>query len=235
MKIRSRMLTKLAARGTVALLRLLFWTCRKELRFVDPRTSFAYVPPPDDPVRFVLCVWHDSLILPSFVGPPSLASCLVSRHQDGSYLAEALERLGCSTVRGSSSKGGAQAVRQMMSETQGKHLVITPDGPRGPRRQLKLGPIYLASQTGRALIPGAYSCRRGWRIKGSWTDLLIPKPFTTIYLLSGEPIAVPPDLSREQLQHYLEQAQRAMDRLNDEAERLATGRPEPPALRRVAA
>lgn len=180
----------------------------------------------DDSRRGVLCVWHDLLIIPTFVAHKANRGrncCLVSKHQDGSYLAEAMAFLDYGTVRGSTKRGGAGAVKQLLEDTAGKHIVITPDGPQGPRRKLKPGAVYVASQTGKVICPGAYACQRAWKIAGSWTDMVIPKPFTTVYAVTGHAIAVPPDLSREQLDGYVARVQAAMDHLSVQTERLCRG------------
>ena len=231
MKIRSRWLTWIAATSVVGLARLLFATCRKVYVGVDERRRLDYAPTPDDPERFVLCVWHDELLIPTFAAPRSLREqtcCLVSQHQDGSYLANAMALLGYSTVRGSSRRGGATALRQLLDDTAGKHIVFTPDGPCGPRRQIKQGCVFVASQLGRSLLPGAFVATRGWRPKGKWTDLLIPKPFSTVYVVMGEPITIPCDLSRGQLDHYIALAQQAMDRVSEQAQRMLSGEPQQP-------
>lgn len=226
MKIRSRWLNKLFSRLMVYGFHLLFATCRKVHLAPTPQLSLQNSEIRPDDEMYVLCVWHDLLVIPTFSASRvqrHRTCCLVSRHQDGGYLADAMSLLGYSTVRGSSSRGGAQAVKQLVDDTAGKHIVFTPDGPRGPRRELKPGAVYVASQTGRSICPSAYACRRGWRIQGSWTDMLIPKPFTTVYLLMGQPIAIPSELSREQLHTYVELVQTEMDRLNAEVTRLAAG------------
>ena len=226
MKIRSRWLTWVAAGLAVGLLKLLFATCRKIYIGVNDRHKHNYVPGPDDSYRFVLCLWHDVLLIPTFSVPRALRKktcCLVSQHQDGSYLANAVTLLGCSTVRGSSRRGGARAVRQLLEDSAGKYILITPDGPGGPRRKLKAGAVYVASQLGRKIVPGAYSATRAWRLKGSWTDMLIPKPFSTVYVAMGAPIDIPPNITRDQLDHYVQQVQEQMDRLSCDIERLAEG------------
>ena len=68
-----------------------------------------------------------------------------------------------------------------MKTARDHHIVITPDGPRGPRQAMKSGIVYLASRSGREIIPVAHGCSRGWRVKGSWTDMMIPKPFSRVY------------------------------------------------------
>ena len=226
MKIRSRWLTWVAAASVVGMARLLFATCRKVYVGVDSGTKLDYVPSPNDQERFVLCVWHDELLIPTFAAPRALreqACCLVSQHQDGSYLANAMALLGYSTVRGSSRRGGTVALRQLLDDTVGKHIVFTPDGPCGPRRQLKQGCVFVASQLDRSLLPGAFVATRAWRPKGKWTDLLIPMPFSTVYVVTGELIPIPGDLSREQLDHYIALAQQAMDQLSEQAQRMLTG------------
>jgi len=226
MRIRSRWLTWAAAGIAVGLSKLLFATCRKIYVGVDEHSRLDYVPTSDDPLRHVLCVWHDALMVPTFTAPRGLrrkTCCLVSQHQDGSYLANAMAMLGYSTVRGSSRRGGAAAVRQLLDDTAGKHIVITPDGPGGPRRVLKAGAVYVASQLGRSIVPSAYSASSAWRVQGRWTDMLIPKPFSTVYIVMGAPIEIPTSLAREQLQHYIDLVQQKMDELNDQVERQATG------------
>lgn len=228
MKIRSRWLTWVAAATVVGLTRALFSTCRKVYVGTDDRKRIDYVPEDDDPERFVLCVWHDELLIPTFAAPRKLREktcCLVSQHQDGSYLANAMALLGYSTVRGSSRRGGATALRQLLEDTAGKHIVFTPDGPCGPRRQLKQGCVFVASQLGMSLVPGAFVATSGWRPKGKWTDLLIPKPFSTIYVITGDPIRVPADLSREQLHDFMAIAQQAMESVEATASRLLRGEP----------
>lgn len=225
MKIRSRWLTWAAAGLAVGLTKLLFATCRKVYLGVNDQTKLNYVPGPNEP-RYVLCLWHDALLVPTFAAPRALREktcCLVSQHQDGSYLANAMALLGYSTVRGSSRRGGAQAVRQLLEDTAGKHIVITPDGPGGPRRQLKAGAVYIASQLGRDIVPSAFAATRAWRARGKWTDMLIPKPFSTIYVAMGTPISIPADISREQLDQCVARVQAEMDRFNAEIESRVTG------------
>lgn len=228
MKIRSRWLTWGAAAVAVGLCKLLFATCRKVYIGIDEETRLDYVPGSDDNVRYVVCVWHDELMVPTFASPGGLrrnTCCLVSQHQDGSYLANAMALLGYSTVRGSSRRGGAQAVRKLLDDTAGKHIVITPDGPGGPRRQMKAGAVFIASQLGRRIVPSAYSATSAWRPKGNWTDMLIPKPFSTVYVAMGTPIEVPGELPRDQLDRYVELVQQRMNQLNIDTDRLARGEP----------
>lgn len=224
MKIRSRMLTKLAAWLAVKLTQTLFRTLRAEIHTSLPETNpYEY----DGPERFLYCTWHDSLLIPVFGGKLKHASTLVSKHQDGSYLAEAMQMVGIDSIRGSSKRGGAEAMRKMFNEAKTKHITITPDGPRGPRRKMKAGIVFLASHSGRRIVPIAFGCSRCWRPQGSWTDLVIPKPFSKIVLMSAMPIEIPPNLSRQELNRYTRLVEQQLDQLFEHAQALAEGK-EPP-------
>lgn len=228
MKIKSRFVTKLVARIVVGSLRLLFRTVRKEFAIHSPGT-LAYYPLQE---RFLYCTWHDSIIMPLFMGDPCQMAALTSRHQDGSYLAETMARLGIRPVRGSSGRSGAQALREAMEIVQDWHLTITPDGPRGPRRQMKDGILYLASRSRRRIVPAAFHCTSFWRLNGRWTDLLIPKPFSRVTMFLGEPLEVPEDLSRDQMAEQIQRMQRVMDEFYATAE--GTSLPDAEISRRAA-
>lgn len=232
MKIRHPWLTKLAAVVAVVLLKLLFRTLRIKIVAASPWLS-GY----DDtgPERYLFCMWHDSILIPIFGGRPRNMAALASQHHDASHLTEAMKMVGILTVRGSTNRGGVRAMRQMMKVAKSHHVCITPDGPRGPRRKMKSGIVFLASRTGRPVVPVISACVRSWRVQGNWTDLMIPKPFTTVYGLTGEPISVPPELSREELDRYTSLLQDAMDRLDAKAQRLAHGGEQPERQVRAAA
>lgn len=235
MRIRSRWLTWVLAWLAVTVVRLLFASCR--MVYHAPERRLRLDAAADAAERFVYCVWHDGLLIPTFAPPKRLrvcACCLVSQHQDGGYLAAAMSLLGYSTVRGSTNRGGAQAVKQLLTDTAGKHIVITPDGPRGPRRIVKPGAVYLASQTGRRIVVGAFACQRSWRIQGSWTDALFPQPLTTVHLLTSAPISIPPELSRDELNQHVAVVQQALDQLQDAAERHVGNPPAAEPLRTAA-
>ncbi len=138
-------------------------------------------------------------------------------------MAQVLRLVGISTIRGSTNRISPGTIRTLIKTAEDKHIVITPDGPRGPRREMSVGIAYLASRTGRAVVPTAYSCARCWRIRGSWTDLLIPKPFSKVFLLAADPIEVPAELDSTHLQEHAALIQEEMGRLNATAECLANG------------
>lgn len=220
MRIRSERLIKFVAWLVVATLKVLFATCRKEFAIFPGTNGWD----PDLLDRFLYSVWHDVLFFPMLMAKPHNGSALTSRHHDGAYVAETLRLLNVSPFRGSTTRGGAQAIRQLLNVAEHLHITITPDGPRGPRREMKDGIVFLASRTGMTIVPAAFSCRRGVRFRGTWTDMLLPLPFTTTYCILGEPIAVPANLNREEIELNRQRIQDAMDRLYARVEDWAAGR-----------
>jgi lysophospholipid acyltransferase (LPLAT)-like uncharacterized protein len=178
--------------------------------------------------RYLACLWHDQIVLTLFVGRGRDAAGLVSKHQDGSFVAETMRLRGVLPVRGSTQRGGAEAMRQMLDVARDRHIAITVDGPRGPRHRVKPGIVFLAAHSGRPIVPVIYTCRRGWRIRGNWTDMLLPRPFTTIIAVGGPPVCVPPDINRRQQDEYIRHLEERMQALEDYAERLARGEHVPP-------
>ena len=218
MKIRSRWLNWLLAASVVLVCRALFRTLR--IHYLEAtRNSNPYTN--DGSEGFIYCVWHDAIAFPMFAGPHVRTVALVSKNFDGSQLAYGLKMLNIGLVRGSSSRGGANAMRELLQLPPTTHVVLTPDGPRGPRRRVTRGMVFLASHSRRAIVPTAFSAVRSWRIPGSWTNLSIPKPFTTVYALSGPPIHIASDADSGQMDEVRLYVQAEMDKLYAEADRLA--------------
>jgi lysophospholipid acyltransferase (LPLAT)-like uncharacterized protein len=166
-------------------------------------------------------VWHDAIAYPMFAGQHPHTVALVSKNFDGSHLAFGLKMLGIGLVRGSSNHNGANAIRELVRLPMNTHVVMTPDGPRGPRRAIKPGIIYIAGRSGRAIIPTAFTAVRAWQIPGRWTTLSIPKPFTRIFAVSGPPITVPAEADSQQLADMATHLQTEMDRLQEIAKKMA--------------
>jgi hypothetical protein len=128
--------------------------------------------------------WHNRLfVMPYFFSryQPGRKGCaLTSASKDGELLAAFLAQFGIEAVRGSSSRRGAIALRELISRIeQGYSTAITPDGPRGPRYQMSGGPITLAQSTGAKVLPVRVRYSRCWRLK-SWDAFQIPKPFARV-------------------------------------------------------
>ena len=163
--------------------------------------------PDSQPVIF--CLWHNRLAISMIVHRrhPRRLAALVSASKDGALLAAVLQTFGVEQVRGSSSRRGPQALRELTSRAQlGYDLALTPDGPRGPRYVAHDGAIALAQLTGLPIIP--VTCNFGWKIcLKSWDRFQIPLPFSICELILSEPIVVPRDADvtkREELRMALE-------------------------------
>lgn len=215
MKIRSRWVNQCAGVLLGATARTLASTLRFEHSFADPLHDPLA---PDCPQFYITPTWHDTLLLPICLRttirqrtPANRMTTLVSQHRDGSLLTSVMQRFDLEMVRGSSAKGAVPAVRTLLREAEQRHICLTPDGPRGPRRVAAAGAVYLASQTGLPLLPCSFMARSAWRFSGSWTDLVVPKPWTTVCCYYGDPIIVPSDLSRSEIGDYRARLQQQMD------------------------
>lgn len=220
MKIRNRFANWMIARLGTWALKALFLTIRVDHRkVVEDGTPYRAA---TGAVRYCFCIWHDAILTAVFSRKTFKLSGLISRHQDGGYLAHAVQMVGITPVRGSASRGGAQATKQLIDQPD-LHVCITPDGPRGPRRVMKDGIVYLASRTGRPIVPTTLTATNYWSVPGGWSDMLIPKPFSRALLLAGAPIEVPAELTREEISVYAEQVQKEMDRMDMLGQRIIRG------------
>lgn len=220
MKIRNPVAHWLIARLATWILKLLFLTVR-----ADHRSLQHYATPyrrRDRGQRYCFCLWHDAIVTALFSLKTADMAALISRHQDGSYLTHAIKLLGITPVRGSASRGGAQATRQLIDRPD-LHVCITPDGPRGPRRTMKEGIVFLSSRTSRPVVPTTVVATRSWSIPGGWSDMLLPKPFSRVLLLAGSPVEVANDASREEMTRVAARIQDEMDRLDEIGRKIIAG------------
>jgi len=138
----------------------------------------------------IYAMWHGRLLLlPCLYGGRG-AHTLTSRSRDGELVSRWIRRLGLVPVRGSSSRGGGEALRALTRALRnGREVVVVPDGPRGPREVLKPGVIALARLSGAPIVPVAVGASREWRLR-SWDEFRIPRPFARCVVRFGEPIHV---------------------------------------------
>ncbi len=153
------------------------------------------------PVIFVF--WHGRLLPLIHVHRQDSIVVLVSEHRDGDYLAHLLHHFGFGTVRGSSTRGGVRGLKGLIrAARRGLDLAITPDGPRGPNRELKLGALTAARMTGLPLVPVGVGVTSAWRI-GSWDELLVPRPFSTVRVAYGRPSFVSRHASQAEIDEVI--------------------------------
>lgn len=160
--------------------------------------------------------WHENILFPLYLRGRCHLSMLLSRHRDADILAEVARFSGFGTVRGSTGHGGREALEQLVAISRHEHITITPDGPRGPRRQLAHGPIYLASRTGLPIIPLGFGYDRPWRLN-SWDRFAIPRPLSNARAIAGPPVHIPHGLERDDIEPYRAAVERLLTELTDEA------------------
>jgi lysophospholipid acyltransferase (LPLAT)-like uncharacterized protein len=142
----------------------------------------------DQGVGAINVFWHARLLMLPFAYTGKLIHVLISSHGDGEVIANVIKGFGFNLVRGSSSKGGGKAFREMVHLARDNHdLAITPDGPRGPSEVVKLGVATLARMSGRPIVPLSFSCSRGKRF-ASWDRFMLPYPFSRGVIVWGEPL-----------------------------------------------
>ena len=111
--------------------------------------------------RVILAFWHAQQLMMPLAIPGLEAHVLISQHRDGELIRRIVARFGLDAVRGSSTRGGAEAFRQLIRlGRSGGNLVLTPDGPKGPRQIAKVGVVQLARATGLPIIPMAFGCSK---------------------------------------------------------------------------
>ncbi len=179
----TRLLLALAPRLAFVVIELLQRTMRIEcIGCEHPRTLWQ------QGRQVILSFWHDQLFLmvKGYHGPG--AKILISASTDGELIARTMRYFGFASVRGSSNRGGRAAFREMLEICREPvDLALTPDGPKGPRHQIKEGVVQLARLTGRPLVPMAFACSRGRRF-AAWDRFLLPYPFGRGVYAFGEPL-----------------------------------------------
>jgi len=147
--------------------------------------------------RVIFTLWHGELLPLLWHHRKEGVAVVISEHRDGEIIAQIAERLGYTTVRGSSSRGGGRALIGLIRALEGgRDGAVTPDGPRGPAHVFAPGAAIASQRTGVPLLPIRASASRAWRLK-SWDRFLVPKPFATVRVTYGPLTAVDAASPRE--------------------------------------
>ncbi len=212
------------------------WIAAQYIRLVWITGTWSYIGKEhfdalyDNKQPAILAFWHGRLLMaPYSWQKPRPFRMLISGHRDGELIANTVKHLGISWVKGSSSKGGAAALREMVKSLRsGEWVGITPDGPRGPRMRVSDGILNLARLSGVPIIPMSSGVVRG-KVMQTWDRFLIPTPFTRGFVIWGEPILVPKDADagkREEIRRSLEDR---MIEITREADRMTARQAVEPA------
>lgn len=165
--------------------------------------------------------WHENILIPLYLRGHCNLAMLLSQHPDAEILARVAYHMGFDCVRGSTYHGGAKAIWELLDRGKNQHLTMTPDGPRGPRRQLAQGPIYLASRLQLPLVVMGFGYDRPWRAD-SWDRFAFPRPFSRGRAVIGPPLMLPRDLDRDGLEASRLRVERLLNNFTNEAEAWAT-------------
>lgn len=159
-----------------------------------------------------MALWHGRMLvaLPHHAGRDWYV--LVSPSQDGDISEALLQGFGYRVIRGSSSRGGARALREMLAVLErGAVLAVTPDGPRGPRHSTNPGLAWMARVTGFAIVPCGFVCDRAWHAR-SWDRFTVPKPGARLAFVYDAPVRVDRHASSEAMEAATEQVRAGMMR-----------------------
>ena len=148
----------------------------------------------------IMAFWHGRILPATYYFRGRGIVVITSENFDGEWIAGIIERFGYETARGSTSRGARKALLQLTHDmAAGKPAGFTVDGPRGPARVAQPGAVWLAKATGNPVLPFHLEAERHWTLK-SWDRTQIPKPFSTVALVIGQPFEVPPDADEEQIE-----------------------------------
>lgn len=139
---------------------------------------------------FIFLLWHEALLPLLWHHRAQGIAIVVSEAREGGYLGDYAARIGYRLLPGSSTRGGLRALRGAVRVLHdGVPVAFTPDGPRGPRREVKPGVVRAAQRVGAQILPLHAEVDRAWRM-GSWDRMVIPKPFASVRVGYGEPFLV---------------------------------------------
>jgi len=148
----------------------------------------------------IFLFWHNRILFTPGCFPKEMrrrVAVLISGSRDGQYAADFAHQVGLSVVRGSSSRGGTRALRELKRTLEGGTAIAIPvDGPRGPRYEIQPGAAFLSQMCGCPIIPITLNAPSRWELR-SWDKAQIPKPFSRAELHVGEPFELPPDCARD--------------------------------------
>ncbi|NVK20046.1 MAG: lysophospholipid acyltransferase family protein [Methylocystaceae bacterium] len=165
----------------------------------------------DQDKPFILAFWHGRiLMMPYCWNQKKNIHMLISQHRDGQLIAKTVGHFGIQTVEGSSSKGGAQALRAMLKALKaGESIGITPDGPRGPRMRASSGIVNVAKMSGVPVIACAFGTKARKHL-GSWDRFCLALPFSKGVFCWSDPIYIPKKSDKTELDHFQQQIEDAL-------------------------
>jgi lysophospholipid acyltransferase (LPLAT)-like uncharacterized protein len=168
----------------------------------------------------IYAFWHNVMMMPLGHESRHHTIALVSGGLDGTFAARIVRHFGVQSIHGRGENGAATAVMEVLrTRPHGLSLVVTPDGPRGPRYRAQEGAVFLASRTGLPVVPVGMAFSRSWSL-GSWDRFRIAKPFARAEMVFGTPRIIPQDLDRPGLERARDWLESELHALSKEAHAL---------------
>jgi tetraacyldisaccharide 4'-kinase len=170
--------------------------------------------------RVIFSIWHGQIFLGTYFARYERISAIISQHRDGEFIYQIARRLGIKAVRGSSTRGGASAILELLTspEHRSYNICVIPDGPRGPAEKVKPGIIRVAGILGLPVIPVAMVPSSAWEM-GSWDRFQVPRPFSRVVVLLGRAIWVDRDDDEAAMERTRGLLEEELNALNREARR----------------
>lgn len=209
------MIQKMIAQLLYFIIRLLHFSYRYE--WVDTENKVKAISSNEKGV-YIYAVWHQNFIGSTFVHIGQKYTMIVSGSKDGELVATACKKMGYSPVRGSSTRGGKEAMFEMVKKIKsGIPGAITVDGPKGPVHVVKPGIVEIARLAKCPILPLSSYPVSYWSFEKSWDKFRVPKPFSKIFLVIGEPIFVPENITDEQFEQIRLDVAAAINRGEEKA------------------
>ncbi|MEJ5250563.1 MAG: lysophospholipid acyltransferase family protein [Chthonomonadetes bacterium] len=168
----------------------------------------------------VLVTWHGRSLIPANVFKGRGFWAIISLSRDGEIQNHIFRRFGFRIIRGSTGRGGIRAALEAARRvSEGGILAFTPDGPRGPSRQVQPGALFIAQKSGCPVIPAgvaAYPCK----FLPTWDSYMIPLPFARGVFIFGEPVEIPDGISEQEFERLRQKVEQDINRLEAQAEQM---------------
>jgi lysophospholipid acyltransferase (LPLAT)-like uncharacterized protein len=166
---------------------------------------------------YVLAFWHGSMLVPWFLHRNQNLVALISKSKDGNLLAKILKHWGYTVVRGSSTEGGEVALGVLVDYAKNEcSIVITPDGPKGPRHKLKAGAVITAKKSGLPLILAGVGFKNKSELN-SWDKFYIPHPFSKVRIIYSDPIFIEKNLNYDATSLAITNCENKLNELHERA------------------
>jgi lysophospholipid acyltransferase (LPLAT)-like uncharacterized protein len=166
----------------------------------------------------IISFWHACIVPATYLFRNVGIRVMSSNSYDGEYMGRIIRKFGFVAVKGSSSRNAVRALLGLRRALQqGWAVAFSIDGPRGPRYEVKPGPVALARSSGVPLTMFHIAVEKAW-VLNTWDRLIIPKPFSRVLMRFGKLVPVSPEASEEDLERYQQELQDSLDRVREFAE-----------------